>query len=138
MSLSGLSSTGVNVALAAIMVSGTDRYVGLLTTLPNSRDGTGLVEASGSGYARVAHSAWLNGTSGSDVVRMNSGSVTFAALTAALDGIVGWGIWDAAAAGNLLAFGPMLTAGGDETSIDFIASDQPQFADQELKLAVRA
>lgn len=133
MTLSGLTFTAAETALAAALPNGTDSYIGLLTTLPSARDGTGLVEASTStGYTRVAHDAWLNFTATIYTHRKNDGAVTLPVLTSALTGIVGWAIWDDPTAGNLLAFGPMTDSGGNEITKDFIATDQPVFADQEL------
>src|SRR5262245_29850425 len=110
--LSGLSIYAKQQALqaAALLPNATNRYVGLLTALPSASDGTGLVEAdTATGYARVAHSAWTNTTSGDDVIRKNNGAITFAVLIGTLVGVAGWAIWDddGTPSGNLIAFGPM-------------------------------
>jgi hypothetical protein len=131
-----LSETGCNTALAAVLPNGTNRYVALLTAIPTAKDGTGMVEATGSGYARKAHSAWLDTTDGDAVYRVNDGAITFAALSADLDAIVGWAIYDASTSGNLLAYGPLLDVGGVEVEVDFASGDEPRFVDQQLRVGL--
>jgi hypothetical protein len=107
--------------------------------MPSAADGTGLVEAdTATGYARVAHTAWLNVTSSNEVIRKNDGTITFPVLTGTLVGVVGWAIWDddGSPSGNLIAFGSMTDAGGVEITKDFIITDQPQFAAQELFVTI--
>lgn len=133
--MSGLSDYGEAQALIALLPEGTNRYIALFTVLPGE-DGTGGTEASGSSYARKAHSSWVNDTSGDVTRRKNNGNITFAALTGSLSGIVGWGIYDALSSGNLIAFGPVLDSGGNEVTKNFVATDQPQFLDQELKIGL--
>lgn len=127
----GMTQYGGALALPAVMTSGA--YVGLLTTLPTDLSGTGHVEASVGGYARKAHSSWIFSYDGTYIHGKNNGAITFNALTEALTGVVGWGIWHAASGGNLMAFGPISSGGGSQ---DFIATDQPQFASQTLDLFV--
>ncbi len=134
--MAGLTDYGEAQALGALLPSGTNRWVLLYTTMP-ADDGTGGVEAAGSGYARVAHSAWVDAIVGDYTYRRNSGAITFAALTGALSGIVGWGISDAAVAGNIVGTGLIRDAGGTAVTKNFIAGDQPRFIDQELKLGLR-
>ena len=84
-------------------------YVGLYTTLPDD-SGVGGAEPVGSGYARVSvtnnSTNWRNashgGTTGSR--KYNATTITFPAATAAWGVIAGYGIFDAASGGNLLAF----------------------------------
>lgn len=130
-----VTGTGTTTALTALLPSGTARYIGLLTVLPE-QNGTGGTEVSGSGYARATCSTWTM-ASGNAARRQNSAAVTFAALTGAVSGVVGWGIWDAATGGNLLAFGPMrATASGLATTRSFVATDQPSFPAGELWVSI--
>ena len=138
MSLYGLSSDGAVIALTAVLPNGTDVYVGLITSFPVDRSGTGLVEASVAAYARVAHQDWLDDDDAGSNIRINDGAVSFAALGANLPGVVGFGIWDALTSGVLLAFGPLLDADDVQITRSFITGDQPEFADQTLKLRLGA
>lgn len=135
--MSGLTDYAEAACLTALLPNGTDVYVGFFTVLPTADDGTGGTEASGSGYARKAHQAWVNTTVGDYTYRVNNGAIEFTALTADLDGVNGWGIWDASVAGNLLAFGPLLDALGAEVYDKTLTNgNQPRFVDQELKIGL--
>jgi hypothetical protein len=138
MAIYGLSEYGAEEALstANVLPSGTNKYVALLTTLPSARDGTGLVEATGSSYARVAHSAWSNSTVSDDTVRSNSSTITFPTLTGSLSGVVGWAIYSASTSGNLIAFGPLVDDTGVEITRNFISGDVPTFATGELDIII--
>ena len=140
MSIYGLAEYGAEQAMAAAAVipNGTDRFVALLTTLPTVRDGTGLVEASGSGYARIAWQAWTNATDGNNTVRANNGAIAFAAFTGDLPGIVGWAIYDLIAGTNLIAFGPLVDAAGAEITRNFLNGDQAVVGDAELEVVIGA
>jgi len=83
-------------------------YVGLMTAAPNP-DGSGVVEPSGFGYARVGVSN--NATqwpAASSREKTHSADIVFSAASGG-----GWGaithvgIFDAASAGNLLAYGAL-------------------------------
>lgn len=134
---SGLTDYAKGEALSALLPNGTDVYVGLFFTVPTADDGTGGVEASGSGYSRTAWQFWTDDSSGDVVYRVNNGAVDLFECTADLDDVNGWGIWDAAAAGNLLAFGPILDVSGDPV-VDktFASGETPSFPDGELKVGV--
>lgn len=85
-------------------------YFGLLTTLP-ADDGTGSVEASGTSYARVAKT---NNTTnfahiGAGAAKVNSNAITFPAPGGSWGSVVGIGVYDAASAGNLRAWGAVST-----------------------------
>ena len=134
--MAGLSEYGAEQALIGILPNGTNVYIGLLTSLPTARDGTGLVEATGSGYVRKAWLAWTNVTDAGVTKRQNNGPVSLDALTGALAGIVGFGVWDAATSGNLLAYGPIRDAAGATTTKDLIATDEVRFLDTELKIGI--
>ena len=116
--------------------NGSDSYVALFTTLPN-RAGVGGVEATGSGYARVAHNAWVNGVVADFIARRrNVGQVTFPALTDDLT-VIGWGIYDAAVAGNLRAFGVLRNADSQPRVFSLASGDQPQFLSGELQFGIQ-
>lgn len=84
-------------------------YVALLTTNPTKNDGTGLVECSDTGYARlaIANANWsaisLNADNIHDEIS-NADVLTFGAAVAAYT-VVGLAIYDALTVGNLLAYG---------------------------------
>ena len=130
-----LVSRAEAAALAAVLPNGTARYVALLTTLP-AADGTGEVEATGSSYARKSYSAWLTSVSSGITYRKNNGAIEFTALTGALTGVLGWAIYDASTAGNLLAFGYIRDSSGAAVTKNFVNTDQPRFLDQELKVGL--
>jgi len=132
----GLSQYGAEQSLLALIPAATARYIALFTSIPDF-DGGGGVEASGSGYARKSHSAWATATASDVTRRSNTGAITFAALTGALNGITAWGMYDAAVAGNLIARDYIRDSNGDAISRDFIATDQPTFSDGELKIGIQ-
>lgn len=134
--MGGLATYGKQQALAGVLANGTTYYVGFLTALPSDDDGTGLIEASGSGYARVGHSAWINVDESPEWYRVNNGAIEFAALTADLVGIVGWVIWTALSGGTLIAWGPLLDVSENEITKTFTSGNQPRFVNQELKVGV--
>lgn len=84
-------------------------YVALLTAVPTKNDGTGLTEVSGSSYARqaVASTGWsaiaLNADNIHDQIT-NSAAITYPAVTTTGYTVVGVAVYDAASAGNLLAY----------------------------------
>ena len=134
--MSGLTDHGEGLAIAGALPNGTARYVGFFTVEPTADDGTGGTEATGSGYARKSHSAWTTTTVGEVTYGINNGAVTFTALTADLEDIVAWGVWDAASGGNLIAFGPLLDVAGNEITQTFTSGNNPQFPDGELKVGI--
>lgn len=134
--MGGLATYGKQQALANVLKNGTTYYAGFLTTLPSDDDGTGLVEASGSGYVRKGHSAWINVDESPEWYRVNNGAVEFAALTDDLEDCVGWALWTTLGGGSLVGFGPLLDVGGNEITKTFTSGNQPRFVDQELKVGV--
>lgn len=78
-------------------------YVALFTTAPTADDGTGAVEVSGGGYARVATSAasWGAATAPPPLIA-NGAAIVFPTATADWGTIVAAGLYDAASGGNLL------------------------------------
>lgn len=86
-------------------------YIALFSTMPTTSDGTGAVELSGNGYARVAVSAaagsWsAPATQGDNQTRQisNVNPIAFPTPTAAWVAAVGFGVYDAATVGNVRYF----------------------------------
>ncbi len=134
--MGGLATYGKQQALLVVLEATTTYYIGFLTAQPSDDDGTGLVEATGSGYARKSHAAWETVDESPEWYRVNTGVVTFAALTADLDDVVGWGIWTAVTAGTLIAWGPILDVTEVEITQDFTNGNQPSFPTLELKVGI--
>ena len=80
-------------------------YVGLSTADPTD-SGSGLAEPSGNGYARGQTSAsdWNSAANGS---LDNAGNITFNQATGNWGTITHFALFDAATAGNMLAFGAL-------------------------------
>ncbi|MBN1807178.1 MAG: hypothetical protein JW837_18170 [Sedimentisphaerales bacterium] len=79
-------------------------YIGLFTVLPTHEDGTGGTEASAGNYARksTAGADWASAAAGAIT---NANDITFIECATANWGtIVGFGIWDAASGGNMIAW----------------------------------
>lgn len=84
-------------------------YVALLTTVPTKNDGTGLVECSDAGYARLP----ITTTTGFSAIGLNadnihdqitnSAALTFGAAAVSYT-VLGVAIYDALTVGNLLAY----------------------------------
>jgi hypothetical protein len=119
------------------------RYIALFTVLPTRNTaGTELSTGGGfTGYARQALASSManwSGTQGAGTTSASSGTddeisnnvaVTFsAALAAAWAGVVGWGVFDASTAGNLLEFGDIVDAGGTPITRSFAIGDPVEFA----------
>jgi hypothetical protein len=100
-----------NIILDSLLGSGSPAtvYIGLLTTLP-AVGGSGLVEATGGGYARIPKTNnstnWPAASSG---VKRNGTSIDWPAFTADMPEFKGAAIWDAASGGNLMFWGPFTT-----------------------------
>ena len=91
-----------------------DLYVGLSTSTPVEA-GTGVTEPAGSGYARVtvtsSAAGWTaatGGASGSTI--SNAAAITFPQASGAWGTVTYFVIYDAATAGNMLAYGALTTA----------------------------
>jgi hypothetical protein len=92
--------------LAALTPPGT-YYVGLMTTAP-ADDGSGVVEPIGGSYARVAVTndltQWPAASGGQ---KSNANDIVFPTASAGWGTVTHFGLFDAAVAGNLVAFGPL-------------------------------
>lgn len=134
--MGGLATFGKQEALKGVLPNGTEFFAAFLTTLPSDDAGTGLIEATGSGYARKGHSVWISVDESPEWFRVNSGAIEFAALTANLKDILGWAIYTAVSGGTLVAFGDLLDVSENEITKTFTSGSQPRFVSQELKVGV--
>jgi hypothetical protein len=73
-------------------------------TAGSGEGGTGLSEPGGGGYARVAHGDWSAATGRSAA---NDASIDFPVADADWGTITHFALFDAASAGNMLAYGPL-------------------------------
>lgn len=98
--------------------------VGLFTALTDG-EATTVTEVSGNNYART--NVTFGAPSGGSM--SNSGAVTFPTPSGSWGTIVGWGVWDAASAGNMLYY-------SDQTPNKTInASDVVEFAAAALTIS---
>ena len=108
---------GITGATAAAGTGPATLYVGLFTVTP--ADAAGGTEVTGGSYARVAVTSSLanwagtqaaastTASTGTSGTTSNNGTITFPAPSANWGTVVAAGIFDAATAGNLLAWGPV-------------------------------
>ncbi len=117
-------------ALTQLLPQGTDVYVALFTAPPGPLGGG--TEVSASGYARVAVQDWTNGSNGDDATRENTNAIEFPAFELGSDkSIEAVGVYDAAVAGNLIIWAPLVTLDGGISPSDqlrFVAGDLIFFA----------
>lgn len=115
------------VSKADVPVMPANAYVALCTTAP-TRTAAGTA-ATYTGYARKQTAAADWAAAGAAAIQ-NAAAITFAAATAGSETITHFEIWDAAAAGNRLAFGA-LTAG-----LAVSAGITPSFAIGDLDINI--
>jgi hypothetical protein len=97
------------LGISATLLGGTV-YVGLSTTAP-TKGGTGATEPVGGSYARVAVlNDGTNWPAASLGIKVNGAAVTFPTATGDWGLISHYGIWDAASAGDLKAYGALDSA----------------------------
>jgi len=111
---------GITGASAAAATGPTSTYVALLTA--NATDVGGGTEVTGGSYTRVTVASSLTNwagtqaaasttvSSGTNGTTSNNIALTFPAPTAAWGVVTGIGVYDAAAAGNLLFYSPLTTS----------------------------
>ena len=122
--------------LQTLLPNGSPSYVGLFTTAPD-RAGLGGVEVSGGTYARTAHSVWRHATIGGFVARRsNGGEVRLPTVTQVIVA-QGWGAWDAATGGNLVAFGLLRAVDLQARIFTFAVGDTPVFGDGLLRTGIQ-
>ena len=103
-----------NTALPAITP-----HVGLLTAAPS--DSAAGTEVTGGGYARQAVTFGAPSQVGEDAVISNTGTLTFTRTGAAVNAVA-VGVYDAATAGNLIAWQTLTSAAlGDGERIEMAA-----------------
>jgi hypothetical protein len=85
-------------------------YIGLFTAMPISDNGTGGIEVSGNGYARVQiacqDSNW-SAPVGGDGTFKNLNAIVFPQPTDTWGTVIGCGFFDSASSGNLLMIGTL-------------------------------
>lgn len=87
----------------------TNHYIALLSTAPTQNNGTGLVEITGSSYARqvVGSSAWTTISQSSDQLHdqiSNSNAIVWPAVTSTPYTVNAVADYDALTSGNLIAW----------------------------------
>jgi hypothetical protein len=111
--VAGGKSTYLANAILDHMLGGPDYvrpatvYIGIFTTAP-SAGGSGGVEATGGGYARIpiTNNA-TNFPASSSGIKYNGVAFNWSAFTANMGTFNACGIFDAASGGNLLRWGPL-------------------------------
>lgn len=98
-----LNSLFGNTSNFGALAAEPDKFIALYTTAP-AEDGTGGVEVSGNGYARVSTSAsdWGDATLANPSVLTNAADIEFPQATGAWGEIVAFGILDAVTGGEFL------------------------------------
>ncbi len=109
-------------------------YLALFTTVPGD-DGTGGVEVSGGGYARVTLSTGSSGTgvgsawdapaaegAGGGMFCDNAADITFTTSTTSWGVVRGFGIYDDPTAGNLLIYGALTADKTVDSDVQFVFS----------------
>lgn len=131
-----MTSYGEALALEGLLPDLGSVYIALFTTLPDAA-GSGAVEASGGGYARALYAdTWVNDVDDGTTYRSNEFGIAFDVLVGTVADVVGWGIYDAASGGNLLAFGPMLDVDGDVITQTFSAGEIITFDPEQLSVGI--
>ena len=113
-------NTQLNPLLDGIL-NGTN-FVGLLTNLGTYASGSGFVEVTGGSYVRVATNPAFPASSGNATTDSkgfyrltNNADLAFIKATATWGTVVGYGIFDASTAGNLLGAFPLTDVPVDAT-----------------------
>lgn len=119
-------------ALTRILPNGESAYVALLTHAPGV-DGTGEVEASYAGYARIDHTDWAAHTNTGGWYLSNTGTIVFPAVTGSSITVRAWGIY-LAEKPDLIASGLMLNSFGYPAPQFLAVGDQARFLDNALQI----
>lgn len=135
--MSGLEPYGRSTALEFLFSPISGAHIALLSTLPV--DGLGAVEINPAGYARQPCSSWsTTSITGLPSVtsRCNASAITFGPFASDVDA-KGWAVYDALAAGNLIASGSFVDAGFNQAGVITIpAGDDIQFQIGDLCLSL--
>ena len=132
--MSGLVDSKENEVLNELLGNATlmtnPVFIGLMNSEPND-DGSGVAEPGVGSYARVlvvnSLSEWPAAVGGQ---KSNANPIIFPTATAGWGAITHFGIFDAAVAGNLLAFGAL------NTPRDVLVSDVFRFLSSSLIVTV--
>lgn len=134
---------GLTGASAAAGSGFTTVYVGLYTVMPTDAAAGTEVSTTSTGYARVAVTCNLtnwSGTQGAGTTVASTGTlgtiynniaITFGAPTAAWGTVVGFGLFDAATAGNRILYGTL----GASTAVN-LGDPAPSFAAGALSIQI--
>ena len=104
------------------------QYFALFTTAPiNATDGA-AVEVSGTSYVRknIAPSSalWANASGAAPATSVTAGNIVFATPGGSWGTVVGWGVYDAATSGHLLAYGAFAgVAVGSGDTVEFLSGN---------------
>jgi hypothetical protein len=111
-------------------------YAALYTSAPSySAGGT---EATFSGYARVAHAAWVTVETAPEFAEVrNNGAIEWPAAAEGVKDLVAWGLFDAEVGGNLLAWGLFVDGNGVPAPFSIDSGDQARIIDQDLRIRAR-
>lgn len=135
--MSGLEPYGRSTALEFLFSPISGAHIALLSALPV--DGLGAVEINPAGYARQPCAAWsTTSITGLPSVtsRCNASAIAFGPFASDVD-VKGWAVYDALAAGNLIASGSFVDAGFDQAGVITIpAGDDIQFQIGDLCLSL--
>ena len=109
----------------------TNCYVALLSTLPTSDDGTGAVEVTSGGYARVQVTSWTDDHTEGKTERRNTNRLEFPALTSSMTA-VGWALYTTSVGGSMLWYDSFASA----TQIQRKPGQTPIFAAGDLVVGI--
>ena len=104
------------------------QYFALFTTAPiNATDGA-AVEVSGTSYVRKnlapSSALWANASGAAPATSVTAGNIVFATPGGSWGTVVGWGVYDAATSGHLLAYGAFTgVAVGSGDTVEFLTGN---------------
>jgi hypothetical protein len=109
------------------------QYFALFTTAPINATDAAAVEVSGTSYVRKAivptSALWANASGAAPATCVTAENVVFATPGEAWGTVVGWGLYDAATSGHLLAYGAF-------TGVVVGTGDTVEFLSGNLTLSV--
>lgn len=134
------TNTGRGFALSVI--TSVQRHLALFTTAPDET-GAGGVEVVSGWYSRITvdPTDWLQQAGAINSTTMtviNQNALAFAIVAGAGETIRGWGLFDAASGGNLLAFGNITNGDGDPVAVTIPIGGTPSFAVGGLQMGIGA
>lgn len=132
----GLEPYAREAALEFLFNGTTSIHISLLSVLPE--EGTGEIEISPIGYARVPETVWTTIPSDSTAatIRSNGSTLTFGAYGEDVT-VRGWAAYDALTGGNLLASGIFVGLGsGDPLEITIPSGNDIQFQPGNIAIGI--